>query len=155
MTEPVLWVIRYSIEPIDPNNTSGVPELSVMRVLDPMNADPDEQHEVIVAPSTATGALLIDPADAGSLALLATAQLVPDVDPVRPVLLLQATQVSASPAKQWPLHFANLDPDDPRAGVCAHVNTDTPDVKVGFIEGHLLGDAVMTVADLLGGPTGG
>ncbi|QNJ58393.1 hypothetical protein J1763_gp72 [Gordonia phage YorkOnyx] len=155
MTEPILWVVRYSIEPIDPNNDSGVPELSVMRVVDPMNATPDDTHEVIVGPSTATGALLIDPTDAGSLAILGTAQLVPNIDPVRPVLLLQATQVSATPAKQWPLHFANLDPNDPGAGVCAHVNTETPGVMVAFIEDHLLGDAVLTVADLLGGPTGG
>ncbi|QDF19495.1 hypothetical protein KNU66_gp74 [Gordonia phage McKinley] len=155
MTEPILWVIRYSVEPLDPSrNTSGVPELSVMRVVDPMNADPDDQHEVILAPSAATGVLLIDPADAGSLAFTAVAQLVPHISTDRPVLLLQATHVSATIAKPWPLHYQSIDPADPLAGMAAHVNTDTPDVKVAWVEGHMLGDATVTVADLLGGPTG-
>ncbi|QKY78428.1 hypothetical protein SEA_BARSTEN_73 [Gordonia Phage Barsten] len=155
MTEPILWVIRYSVEPLDPRNTSGVPELSVMRVVDPMNADPDDTHEVILAPSTATGVLLIDPADAGSLAFVTAAQLVPRFSTDRPVLLLQATHVSATVAKPWPLHYQSLDPADPLAGMAAHVNTDTPDVKVAWIEGHLFGDGDVTVVDLLGGPTDG
>ncbi|AYR03538.1 hypothetical protein KNU22_gp68 [Gordonia phage Stultus] len=156
MTEPILWVIRYSVEPLDPRrNTSGVPELSVMRVVDPMNADPDDTHEVTLAPSTATGVLLIDPADAGSLAFVTVAQLIPHIDPVRPVLLLQATQLSATIAKPWPLHFTNIVDRDPLAGVAAHVNTETPDVKVAWVEGHMLGGATLTVVDLLGGPTDG
>ncbi|AUX81913.1 hypothetical protein FDJ33_gp77 [Gordonia phage Brandonk123] len=155
MTEPILWVIRYSVEPLDPRNTSGVPELSVMRVVDPMNADPDDTHEVILGPPDTTGVLLIDPADAGSLAFTAVAQLVPHISADRPVLLLQATHVSATIAKPWPLHYQSLDPTDPLAGMAAHVNTDTPDVKVAWIKGHMLGDAAVTVADLLGGPTDG
>lgn len=149
MTEPVLWVIRYSLDHLDPNSADG-PELSVMRVVDPEHADPDEQHEVIVAPATATGVLIADPAGR-TLAFLTVAQLLQHVDADRPVLLLQAATTNVGVAPSWPMHFASLDDTDPLLGVSAHVHTDTPGVKLGWIEGHLLGDQQLTVADLFGG----
>ena len=145
--EPVLWVVRYGIEPLRDDGDS--PELSIMRIVDPANSDPNERHEVMTAPPAATGVFIGDPTGAGT-AVLTVAQLQPNVDPDRPILLMQPSTVTARPARMWPMHFANIDDADPMAGIALHLHTDEPNICAAWIEGHLFGAGQITVADLIG-----
>lgn len=149
--EPILWVVRYALEPLDPRNPAGEPELAVARIPDPLNSTADEHavHEAITAPPTATGVFLADQSGAG-VAFLTVAQLQPHVDPDRPILLMQASSVTARPARSWPMYFTNVDDTDPMIGVEVHIDTDEPGVRMAWIEGHLLGSGQITVADLIG-----
>lgn len=136
---PLGWLVRYM-------NTDSGPELSLMRT---EVANP-EHGKAEVAPDSATGLQLFDRASNARLAFLTTAQLKRDVDQRRPVLLLQATGISAFPQPDWPFVFASLAADDPNLGMFCAINT--PDtVGAAWLEGTLLDDGDLTVDDLLGG----
>lgn len=142
---PAIWSARLT------NDDDGEPRLVVSK-LDadaPNDQAMEETAEFYTPPTAGDGFQLVDTATGERLAFLTVAHLKPQVDPQRPVLMLQVTAVSAFHMPDWPFAFGSYDQNDPMAGVWVSLNT--PDsVKLGWIEGALLQSGELTVDDVLG-----
>ncbi|AMS03061.1 hypothetical protein SEA_LEONARD_69 [Gordonia phage Leonard] len=142
---PIAWSARLT------NDDDGEPRLVVSRIN--IEADDPQQMEETAEfyepPTAGDGFQLVDTETGERIAFLTVAHLKPQVDPQRPVLMLQVIAVSAFHMPDWPIAFGSYDQNDPMAGVWVSLNTPEA-VKLGWIEGALLQSGDLTVDDVLG-----
>lgn len=152
---PIAWVARLINEPAaDGALEPATPALVVSRFdLEATTPEAVEETAQFYTPPTAgDGFQLVDPRTNERVAFLTVAHLKPQVDPQRPLLMLQTIAVSAFTQPDWPFVFGSYNPADPMAGVWVSLNTPRH-VRLGWIEGALLHGGELTVEDILGGPT--
>lgn len=139
---PIAWIARLVN---DPENGAQLVIVRVDQEVAPSLME--ERAEFYVPDGAGDGFQLVD--DTHRIAFLQTVQLIPEVDPHRPVLQLTAVATSAFRQPDWPFVFGHYNDADPMAGIYVSINTPR-DVQLGWVEGSLLKPGTLTVDDVVG-----